>query len=197
MKTINLFLLVFAALQMSAQKDTGKIKHKNYLSIEIDPAPCILKGYSISLKYSPRAASHLTFMGSVYGSRFPDKMMSKGNYDKGMRNLKIETSYALFADYFLNSKRTGLHFGPSVFLYNKSVGLDNYQERCDFTSVYPNLRIGYVYKPFESLGFYINPWFNMGKEVMLGNGNSIRGIEYSMSNLSYVLAIHIGYQVTF
>lgn len=35
--------------------------------------------------------------------------------------MKIETSYALFVDYFIKSNRTGFHTGPSVFFYSKSM----------------------------------------------------------------------------
>ncbi len=197
MKTIQIFLLVLVSLQLNAQNDNTQIISKNYLSLELDPAPFLLGGYSFSLKYSPKNANHFSFMGSVYSSEFPDKMMGKSNYEKGFRDLKIETSFAFFADYFLKNDRTGFHFGPSVFLYSKSVGLENTVERTSFNSIYPNIRIGYVYKPFMKSGFYINPWFNLGKEYVLDDKNYIEGLEYSTENISYVLAIHLGYRIIF
>ena len=197
MKTLNVILLIFINLAANAQCDSVANQSNNYLALELDPAPFILGGCSFSVKYSPEKFNHIAFTGSVYCSKFPDRMMSKSNYENGFRNLRINTSYALFADYFIKQNRTGFYFGPSVFLYSKSVGTIASSEVADFKSIYPNLRIGYVYKPFKRNGFYINPWFNFGKELALDNNNSIAGKEFSSNPFSYILAIHLGYQITF
>ena len=167
------------------------------ISIEVDPAPFILGGYSVSLKYSPQTMRHLTVMGSVYSSALPDKMMDKSNYEKGFRDLKIETSYALFADYFMKPNRTGFHAGPSVFFYSKSVESHPDARRQNFHSIYPNVRIGYVYKPFKKCGLYFNPWFNMGKELVTKRDNVAQGEIFIPGRFSYILALHVGYQVRF
>lgn len=117
MKTLHLILLLCICLETNAQNASISNRPKNYISIELDPAPFVLGGYSFSLKFSPQTLDHFTFMGSIYSSNFPDAMMSKSNYDRGFRELKINTSYALFADYFIRNNRSGFHFGPSVFFF--------------------------------------------------------------------------------
>jgi hypothetical protein len=123
-QVIMLAALPLLATCFSSQAQTNPVtqQKEGYLSMEIDPAPFILKGYSLSLKYSPRHLSHFAFTASVYSARFPDRMMLGNNYEKGFRDLRIETSFAGFADYFIHEHRKGLHIGPSVFLYRKSVG---------------------------------------------------------------------------
>jgi hypothetical protein len=203
MKTLQIILLLLISASANAQSakptcrmnDTTSCYSKNYWSVEVDPAPFILGGYSFSLKYSSDRFKHLTFMGSVYRSEFPDNMMSNKNYENGFRNLKINTSTAFFADYFIKSNRTGFHFGPSVFYYCKSVGSNSTDEVANFKSVYPNIRAGYVFKPFKNNGFYINPWFNVGKEFVIGNNNSIDNTEFVPDKISYIVAIHLGYQL--
>jgi hypothetical protein len=197
MKTINIILLIFAFVNANAQTEPITGSSKNYLSIELDPAPFILGGYSFSLKYSPAKLNHVTFMGSIYSSEFPDNMMSKTNYENGFRNLKINTSYAFFADYFLKPNRSGFHFGPSIFLYDKTIESNTSTDITNFKSIYPNIRIGYVYKPFKNNGLYLNPWFNFGKEFVIDGDNSIEGQEFSANKVTYVMAIHLGYQITF
>lgn len=197
MKTIQIILPILFALNVNAQNDTTVLDSKNYLSIELDPAPFLLGGYSVSLKWSPEHTNHFSVMGSLFGSKFPDKMMSKTNYNNGFRDLTIKNSYALFIDYFLKDDRTGLHFGPSVFLYSRSVGLPDNIERTNFKSIYPNLRVGYVYKPFKRSGFYLNPWVNFGKEIVLTNNDFLNKVEYSITGFSYILAVHLGYKVSF
>lgn len=194
MKKTSLILLMAIGIGLRAQ-DTQPAK--NYLSLELDPAPFILGGYSFSLKFSPAKLNHYSFMASVYSSDFPDKMMSKENYEKGFRDVKLETSYALFADYFIRPDRQGWHFGASTFFYSKSVGVEENAERTAFNSIYPNVRVGYMYKPFKRSGFYINPWLNFGKEMVVAGSTEVNGMNYVMNNCSYVLALHVGYQHTF
>ncbi|MES2849238.1 MAG: hypothetical protein V4685_09285 [Bacteroidota bacterium] len=197
MKKLQILLLIFICLKADAQNDSINDHSKNYLSIELDPGPFILGGYSFSLKYSPEKLKQVTFMASVYSSKFPNSMMGKTNYEKGFRNMKMKTSYAFFADYFIKPGRSGFHFGPSVFFYDKSVGLSSSAAVANFKSIYPNIRAGYVYRPFKKIGFYVNPWINFGKEFVVGNNNSIEGRKFTINTMSYVAAIHFGYQITF
>jgi hypothetical protein len=157
----------------------------------------VLNGYSFSLKYSPKKLSHVTFTGSIYAAHFPDKMMSKANSGKGWRDVHIETSYAGFADYFFNSKRTGMHAGPSLFLYKKSAGMEGTSQRTTFYTIYPNIRIGYVYQPFHKLGLYLNPWINVGSERNLDKFNRMGSFSFTPNSFQYVMALHIGYQLNF
>ena len=100
MKNIKIIAFLLLGLAASAKEDTLSTS-KNYLSIELDPAPFILGGYSFSMKYSPSTLNHFTITGSVYRSDFPDKMMQKSNFEKGFGDVKIKNSYVLLADYFL------------------------------------------------------------------------------------------------
>ncbi len=197
MKTLHFILLLCICLETNAQNASISNRSKNYISMELDPAPFLLGGYSFSLKFSPQTLDHFTFMGSMYSSNFPDAMMSKSNYDRGFRELKINTSYALFADYFIRNNRSGFHFGPSVFLYSKSVKNNSADGRANFRSIYPNIRAGYVLRPFKNCGLYLNPWLNVGKELMLSKANSIGERKFMSDKITYVPAIHIGYQVMF
>jgi hypothetical protein len=164
------------------------------IAVETDPAPFILGGYSFSLRYTPQLPGYISILGSVYKSTFPDRMMSSSNSEKGFRNLRFETSYAFFGDYFLKENRTGLHFGPSLFLYRKSVQSEG-KPAYRFQSIYPNLRIGYLYKPFPHCGFYINPWINGGKEIIIKESRSNSG--WKIPEFSYIIAIHAGYRIFF
>lgn len=194
---LSLLLLVILSLTSQAQDDTLSQKHSHYLSLEMDPAPFLLGGYSVSIKYSSKKFSHVAFTGSVYASSFPDKLMSKTNYAKGWRNLHMETSYAGFVDYFFTKQRTGFHLGPSLFLYKKSVSLERHAQRATFHTLYPNLRIGYLYQPFRKIGLYLNPWINVGSERNLDKNNTLEGVTFSANKIQYIMALHIGYQLNF
>ncbi len=197
MKKILIALFTIACFNARAKEDSLISATKNYISVEIDPTPFIFGGYSFSLKYSPAANSHLSFMGSVYSSELPDNLLSKENYDNGFRDVKLNTCYAFFADYFLRSNRTGFHFGPSAFYYSKTIGMEETNSKMNFKSIYPNVRVGYLFHPFCGKGFYLNPWVNFGKEIIVDGDESLSGINYSTKGMSYIVAIHLGYRVTF
>lgn len=197
MKTITIALMLLAAINAGAQTDSTAGVLKNEIAVEFDPAPFILGGYSVSVKYSPARWNHISMMGSVYSSHFPDRMMSKPNFNAGFRDLRIETSFAFFADYFLRDDRNGFHFGPSVFVYSKSVGHELTSERTAFRSIYPNVRAGYVYTPFKKLGFYINPWINAGREMKITGSDILEGHTFAAPKCSYIMAVHVGYRHRF
>ncbi len=173
----------------------GQNESKHQLSIELDPAPYILGGYSVSLKYSSANNPKIAYMASVYQSDFPDGMMIKNNKDKGWTDMKLKTSYAVFVEFYLNEKRKGFYFGPSLFWYNKSVELETINHRTKFSSIYPNIRAGYVWYPFKKIGLYLNPWLNIGSEINLDNKNQLNGIEFEPNKFSYIVALHIGYSL--
>jgi hypothetical protein len=197
MKTLTLLLLLFVTCSVHSKAQTDTLSQSHYLSLEVDPAPFVLNGYSFSVKYSSKRLPHLAFTGAVYAAHFPDKMMSKTNYQKGWREVHFETSYAGFVDYFLNRRRTGLHAGPSLFLYKKSAGLEGISQRATFYTIYPNIRIGYVYQPFRKIGLYLNPWINVGSERNLDKANHLEDITFTPSSFQYIMALHIGYQLNF
>jgi hypothetical protein len=163
------------------------------VGVEIDPAPFILNGYSVSIKYSPAKLPKTSFMGSVYGSDFPDGMMLKQNRDAGWKNMKLRTSYAFFTDFYLKEGQRGLHYGPSVFFYNKSASLGSAGEEISFSTVYPNVRVGYIWYPFKKANLYLNPWFNVGSEINVDQKNHIGNKEFKPNSFNYVVALHVGY----
>lgn len=173
----------------------GQHQENTQLGIEIDPAPYILKGYSVSVKYSPKQTPKVAYMASIYQSDFPEGMMTKSNKNNGWKEMKIERSYAAFAEFYLNDRRKGFYVGPSVFWYNKSVAQEAINDRMKFSTIYPNIRAGYIWYPFKELDVYLNPWFNIGSEINVDKNNQLHGNEFEPNKLNYILAIHIGYKI--
>jgi hypothetical protein len=191
MKHFLTTLLIVFASSLYGQVSTSK----HYLSLELDPAPYILGGYSLSIKYSMKSAPRLAIMGSVFSSSFPEAMMLPENSEKGWSEMKFETSYAIFTDFYLNVERKGFYVGPSVFLYNKSASLRYYDERVTFSTLFPNVRIGYVWYPFKKIQLYCNPWINVGSEISIDNKNQLNGISFDLNKFNYIVAIHVGYSI--
>jgi len=191
MKQILIGLAILFNLSALAQ-DSLKT---HFISIELDPAPFILSGYSFSLKYSSKKIPKLAIMASVYSSKFPNSMMSNINSERGWIDLKLEVSYAIFTEYYFNNNRRGFYFGPSIFWYNKSVELKFVNERTEFTTLYPNIRAGFMWYPFKKIYLYLNPWFNIGSEINIDNNNRLNGVVFEPSKFYYIVAIHLGYSI--
>ncbi len=196
---VFLFLLlesVYAqtnAISFESSEQEQNYSNLNHFSVELDPAPFILSGYSVSLKFSSKNLPNLAIMGSIYSADFPDGMMIDSNRDKGWKDVRIETSYAVLVEYFFNTKRDGIYIGPSLFLYNKSVTLESSQKRTTFSSSFPNIRAGYIWYPFNKMNLYLNPWINIGSEITLDNNNTVNGISFDVNKINCVIALHVGY----
>lgn len=189
---INLLVLFMIKLSFAQEGDKNR-----FISLEIDPAPFILNGYSFSLKYNPKFLNNTTIMGSIYSSDLPDALINKTNKDNGWAELELKTSYAIFVDYHFSDNFRGFHIGPSLFYYNKSVKLTDINEIIKFSTIYPNVRFGYTWFPFENINFYLNPWVNIGSEINIDSKNQFNGIEYNADSFSYILALHLGYRFEF
>lgn len=193
MKTFLFIALWISSFILSAQSNVYESLMKNSVSLELDPAAFVLNGYSLSVKYQNRKWKHLSAMGSVFSSKFPDKMMLKSNYQNGWRDLRFRPSFALFLDYF-GHRVKGVHLGASTFWYNKSAGILGAVERSSFSTIYPNIRVGYKWIPFKKSNLYINPWINFGKEFNVDDRTVFESIEFKNRRFNYIIALHIGYQ---
>ena len=109
--------------------------------------------------------------------------------------MKLETSYAAFAEFYLNEEKKGIYFGPSIFWYNKRVELEAINTPTTFSTIYPNIRAGYIWYPFKKLDLYLNPWLNIGSEINLDKDNQLNGVEFEPNKFNYIVALHIGYKI--
>jgi len=199
-KTLSIALTLFASagIALAQTNEQLSVTNKQHsISVEVDPAPFILKGYSFSIRYNHQRLPNWSIMASAFAADFPNSMVSDVNRKNGWKELKFTCSKALFVDYHFKQSGKGLFVGPSVFFYNSTATNTNTQQTVSFTTVYPNLRIGYSWYPFRKLNLYATPWINIGKEFMTGNTNKFTGSPYQTDNFKYILALHIGYKYSF
>ncbi len=194
---ILLLTLAIAPCAAHAQTTTRTEVAGSSVSLELDPAPFFLKGYSFSLRYAPKRLSHWSAMASLFSSHFPDGMMMDVNKEAGWRNARIGPSQALFVDYSITGNGEGLFFGPSVFLYHRSVTHEPAGTICSFTTAYPNLRAGWTWFPFKHAGLYVSPWVNVGREIMVSGQPHAEAPVYALPDYSCIVAVHLGYRCRF
>ncbi len=191
-------LFASASIAHAQTSETASTPGKQHsLSIEVDPAAFILKGYSFSIRYHNKRLPNWSIMASGFAADFPNSMMSEVNRKNGWGDLRFTCSNALFVDYHFKQTGKGLFVGPSVFTYNNKVTNMNTGQAVAFKTIYPNLRVGYTWYPFKNLDLYAAPWLNVGKEFMVGNTNKFAGTAFQLDKFKYILALHIGYKYSF
>ena len=197
LRTLSVMSILFLTLppHLIAQDGVHERVAASSLSVELDPAPFLLKGYSFSLRYANKALPHWSVMTSVYAADFPDRMMSTGNRDAGWSDLHFAASNALFVDYTLREDGRGLFVGPSVFFYDNRVAHAESGTALAFRSIYPNIRFGYTWFPFRKAGLYLAPWLNLGSEVALDPTQVSDGPAYTVAGFKYIAAVHLGYRL--
>ncbi|MBK8498711.1 MAG: hypothetical protein IPL52_07810 [Flavobacteriales bacterium] len=181
----------------SAQWTAAAPDPASSLSLELDPMPFALGGYSFSVRYADRHLTHWSAMASVFSSDFPNGMLSSANKEAGWNDLHFRPSHALFVDYDFSGTGRGFFAGPSVFLYNNEVTHGPTGELRTFTSIYPNVRLGYTWFPFKKAGLYLSPWVNLGRETILGDQAESEAPDYVMADIKYIAALHMGYRCSF
>ena len=196
-RSIEVLLLTLFPLLSTAQTPSPAVEPQGSLSLELDPMPFALGGYSFSVRYADRHMPHWSAMVSVFSSDFPDGMLSSTNRDAGWSALHFRASEALFIDYNFKGTGRGFFAGPSVFLYNNEVTHEPTGQVHAFTSIYPNVRLGYTWFPFKKAGLYLSPWVNVGREIIMNEQETSEIPEYVMDGLKYIAAIHLGYRCTF
>lgn len=194
-RPVHIIALALVPLISAAQEPPNE-STLGSLSLELDPMPFALGGYSFSVRYADRQLPHWSAMASVFSSDFPDGMLSAANKEAGWSTLHYRPSQALFVDYIFSGTGRGFFAGPSVFLYNNEVTHEPTGEVRSFTSIYPNVRLGYTWFPFKNAGLYLSPWVNLGRETMVGAQASSEAPEYRMGDIKYIAAIHLGYRCT-
>lgn len=186
--------LLLLRLPLAAQEQGPSSTSRSSLSLELDPAPFLLNGYSFSVRHANSKVPHWSLMASVYSADMPDRMISAENRDAGWSDLRLAPSFAVFADRTFREDGRGFYFGPSVFLYDNRVTHAPSGTALAFRSIYPNIRLGYTWFPFRGAQFYFSPWLNVGTELALDATGTDEVPAYELENVKYIVALHLGYR---
>lgn len=183
----RLLIFSFMGLLMAG----SAFAQKPFVAIELDPAPFVLSGYSVSLKVAPPQWKRFTLMGSVFSAHMPDAMMRKSNRDNGWTGVHIMQSAALFVDYYPSATQRGWHTGPNFFWYDRSMFNEVLQLSGGYKSGLYGWRAGYVWQPVRKAPIYLNPWLLAGWESAFPGQAKQPG--FQTNGFSWILAVHVGW----
>lgn len=191
-KTIVATLMVmvaanFAALGQQAEQNKAK------LSIEIDPATFVFKGYGVHLRYQPKNCNHLLFGVGAYAMDMPDMLVNfnKTNKDAGWK-VRLNSGYGLFGEHHFSQVNKGWFMGAQIGTQEYKVENESEGGNTKFTNVLAMVYGGYTWKPWQS-GFYIKPWAGMGYTSKIGGGNNLGAKKYDIAPITMFATLHLGY----
>lgn len=136
----------------SLLKNGVKIKYEIKpfsFGVQANIMPYILKGYNIS---SWIGKNNLRLKGNVYRLNIPQTLL-----DHGYQNGKIEASYGLSVDYFLNNNFQGIWFSLGFEYRQGSLEHALEADRGKFKKIIHSLEIGY--NRYFTRNFYIGTTF--------------------------------------
>ncbi len=88
----------------------------------------------------------------------------------------------------------GAWTGVGVELYYRRVRHADSGAEEDFEALEPALRTGYIWRPFKSAGFYINPWIGVNVRVDGDASVDVDGRIYSAPRIIPLASMKLGWQ---
>lgn len=88
----------------------------------------------------------------------------------------------------------GVWTGVGVELYYRRIRNDTTNAEEDYEALEPALRTGYIWRPFKSAGFYVNPWIGVNVRVDGESTVVVDGRTYSAPRISPLASVKLGWQ---
>ena len=153
-------------------------------SLEIDLVPYVFRGYSAHVGVVP--LPHVRATIGVYGNHFPAS--SVDNWD-------LKTPWAIVGAIggYWGADARGIGAGLASIVARHELGIFDQTVTSTEWSVGPF--VTYAWFPFDALGFYVRPWGAMLARVSESGSRTVGSNTYDESSVSYVLALHLGWEI--
>lgn len=195
MKTVKLVVLVIplSLLGNKKVKAQNDFEKNTKISIELDPATFLFKGYSLHLRIQPKNSDHHLFGVGLYAMDLPDVFVNLNelNKNKGWK-ARINLGYGLFEEYYFSEVNRKWFVGGQLSIQEFQIENENYTGFEKFSNILVMPYIGYSFIPFKNR-FYIKPWGGVGYTSKISGVNSIQGDTYDIAPLTMFLTVHLGY----
>ncbi|MFN8436249.1 MAG: hypothetical protein U0V72_01320 [Cytophagales bacterium] len=162
------------------------------VAVETDPSTFIFKGYAAHLRVKPSFSNKFLIGIGTYALDLPDFMVKMNPNNKNW-NVRIQSAYALFGEYYFKNVNEKWFLGVQAGIQNYK---NSHKEFSDANLKYTNLllmpSIGYNWKPFKN-GFYIKPWAGIGYTQLISGKTTVNSTKYDLSPIVPFVTVHIGY----
>lgn len=191
MKKSIIALIAFVMLSVTAiAQQTSKTR----ISLEIDPATFVWKGYSAHLRIQPAHSKHFQIGAGVYSMEMPDFLVDLNSHNKGKGwNAKIKLGYGIFAEYYFSEVNKGWFAGGQTSMQTYTVSNNNFTGEADHTNFLVMGYAGYSWKPFSNNDLYVKPWAGIGSVSRVSGTTTIADNKYNVAPVTMFATLHIGY----
>jgi hypothetical protein len=168
--------------------------YSSRLSLEIDPATFILRGYSFHIRYQPMVSKRLLIGVGTYAFDMPQPLINLNgmNKDEGWK-VKVRNAYSLYGELFFKEANYGWFIGEQVGFQRFRVS--NNKEAAGpakFNCLVLMTYLGYSWHPYKG-SFYIKPWVGLGYTSRVDGTNTVGSMRYDIAPLIPFFTFHIGY----
>jgi len=165
--------------------------------LESDPSTFLLGGFSAHVRVAPSVWPRWTVGAGAYALDFPRLMvdLAPANRDEGWQ-VRMRLGYGVFVDRTLWSRRgdDGLFSGVQLALQHFRVRNDRLgPAAADSTNWLIMPRIGYLFRPFDTSGFYLLGWLGVGATGRLSGDTRVGADSYQVLPVIAFAAVHVGW----
>ena len=184
-----LLLMGLGVYAQSADLAVGKTR----ISVEIDPATFVFKGYGIHLRLQPKNSAHLLLGLGAYAMDFPAVLVNLNQENKDMGwNVRLNQGYGLFSAYHFSEVNRKWFVGGQLAWQEYKVQKENVAGEAKFSNMLLMGLGGYTFQPFD-FGLYFKFWGGLGYTGKIGGDSFIGRDVYDISPILMFGALHIGF----
>lgn len=190
-KTIMLAsLIVMSTLAANAQ---NKPISTTRISLEIDPATFVFKGYSFHVRMQPKSCDHLLIGAGTYAMDMPSVIVNfnKENRNKGWK-VRLNQGYGLFLEQHFNEVNKKWFVGGQASFQEFKIENDRTIGSEKLSNLLFMGYAGYTFQPFN-FNLYIKPWAGIGYSSKISGSNQLGDLDYHLSPITMFATLHIGY----
>ncbi|KAA3633436.1 MAG: hypothetical protein DWQ02_13100 [Bacteroidetes bacterium] len=187
----KIYLLVFIALFTLA--NSKAVAQKTSISLEIDPATFIFKGYSAHLRIAPGGTEHLLLGAGVYAMDMPSFLVDLNKNNKGLGwNVRLNMGAGLFGEYHFKEVNRKSFVGLQTSLQEFKIANDSVDDEEKFSNLLLMAYTGYTFKPFD-FNLYVKPWAGIGYASKISGETNLGELDYDLAPVTMFLTLHVGY----
>jgi hypothetical protein len=195
--TTRSFRLYLAALTVAAAATAARpALARPAVMVETDPSTFVLGGFAAHLRLQLEG-SHFALGAGAYALNFPGLLVDLDGANRGAGwNVRLRLGAGLFADYYLAPQPRAWFVGAQVALQDFRYQNDaSPGESASAVNALVMPRVGYLWRPFPSAGFYVMPWAGVGVTAQIAGGRRVGAKEYDLFPVIPFATLHVGWQL--
>lgn len=179
-----LFIMAFSAMGQD---------EKTKISLEIDPATYVFKGYSAHIRIQPKHSEHMLFGAGIYAMDMPSLFVNLNPENRNENwDVRLNLGYGLFGEYHFREVNRRLFAGAQVSIQDYKVEQNEIKGKAEFSNFLVMPYVGYTLQPFD-FPLYFKLWGGVGYTSKINGSPTLQNQEYDISPITMFATLHVGY----